>query len=367
MIVNVPTIQEVTQRIWAAVSSATGLTDTSESSVGYNIVKACATEIVTRWETLATVEQAHDFTQATGADLDKIGEMFGVYRRRATTASSRNTPRGIKFTNNGGTTVTIDSGTRVWDPENPEISYFTRTTISISAGQEGYVDADAPSAGEYYNVGANRLVASNVGGAVTVINELPITTGSDTETDSGFRARISQALTRMEGPNITALRAVLMSVPGVRNATILNLARGTGTVDVLIEGYDREVPTEVINACQTAAEEIIAAGISVTIKAPQLVYVDVTVLLNLKASASFTSVRAAVSETIRGYIDNLPIEQGDGAGTLYMAELSARVQQASPDILSSKTTLTVDGIPALSADQRLSFGQKFASQAMIIS
>lgn len=371
MIINVPTVEELTSRMWAAVAAATGLTDTSESSVGYNIVKACATEAVLRWRALADVERAHDFSQATGSDLDRIGEMFGVYRRRASIASSRSTPRGIKFTNPGGATITIPDGTRVWDPDNPDISYFTTSAITIPGGLEGYVDVEAPAEGEYYNVGAARLVAHNAGGTgATVINEIPITTGTDIEPDSNYRARISQAMRRMEGPNVATLRALLMSVPGVRNATVLNLARGTGTIDVLIEGYDREVPDAVIAACQSAAEETVAAGVSVKIKAPELVYVDVTVLLNLKAGSSFTSVRSSVSEAIRGYIDNLPIEAGGGNGTLYMSELSARVQQADPAILSSKTTLTIDGVPALSSqtsDQRLQFGQKFASQALLIS
>lgn len=368
MIVNVPTLEELVERMWAAVSTATGLTDRSESGVTYNIVKACAVEALTRWETLARVEQAHDFTTATGSDLETIGQMFGVYRKNSMRASTLSSPRPLKFTNNGGTTAAIPIGTRVWDPQSPEISYFTTALVSISPGNQAYINATAPYEGTYYNVGANRLVSHNAPVAsVSVTNEIPITSGTDTETDESYRARIQQSLLRYEGPNPTSVRLALMAVPGVRNVTLLPFARGTGTIDALIEGYDTIIPTEVVSACQSVMDETVAAGISAKVRAPELVYVDITVQVRLTPTGDFQGVRSSISEATRGYIDNLPIETGDGNAVLYMAELSARIQESSPDILTSKTTLTVNGIPALTADQRLQFGQKFASQAVVVS
>lgn len=367
MIVNVPTLEELTARIWAAISESTGLTDTSESAVGYNIAKACAAEALSRWETLAQVERAHDFSTAYGADLDKLGEMFGVYRQRPSTASTKSSPRDLKFTNNGAGTVTVPEGTRVWDPQNPDISYFTTLATNINAGQQAYIPAAAPAQGASYNVGANRLTSHNVvASSVTVTNEIPITSGSDTEDDDTYRSRISNALLRLEGPNLTTVRSVLMEVPGVRNVTLFNLSRGTGTLDALIEGYDREIPDAVLSACQSILDDTVAAGISAKARGPVLKYVDVSVQVVIKSTGSLTSVKSSISEAIRGYVDNLTIEDGTGIGTLYMSELAARIQESSPDIITSRATLTVDGIPALSSDQRLQFGSKFVSQAVIV-
>lgn len=363
-----PQREELLQRAWERVSQATGLTNNSESGVAYNILAAFTAEISNLWDQLETAETQSNLSTATGAALDNIGAFFGVTRRKSTKASTVGTTATVKFTNNGLTSVTIPSNTRVWPTNSVDRAYFTVENLIIGAGEQGYVNVRAAYNGSYYNVGANTLVNHNLNlPNVTVTNELPIMTGRDEETDENYRARISREILRKEGANLTAVRDALLEIPGVRDVLPLNLARGTGTLDVIIYGYERDVPSTVISECQRVLDEEVAAGISAIARAPVTRPVDVTVQLSIKPSAIFAQVRAAVSEAIRGYLDNLPVEDGTGEGTLVFNELAARIQESHPDIIDSTVSLTINNIPALRSNQTLGIGERFISRVIAIT
>jgi len=368
MAISKPKLEERLSRAWDRVSQATGLTADHSSSIAYNIIAAFCAEIMDLWDELEVAESQSNLSTATGVNLDTIGEFFGVTRRSASSATTVGTTATAKFTNNGADPVTIPAETRVWPTNAIDRAFFTVGNIVIPAGQQGYTDLRAASTGTYFNVGANTLTNHSLGySSVTVTNELPITNGRDTETDENFRVRIAREILRKEGANLTAVREALLEVPGVRDVVLLNLARGTGTLDALIYGYDRTVPDAVVAECQRVLDEEVAAGVSAIAKAPVTRSVDVTVRLRLRPSATFAQVRAVVSEAIRGYIDNLPIEAGEGMGVLVFQELAARVQEASGDIIDSEVSLTVDNIPALRSNQTPSIGERFVSRAINIS
>lgn len=367
-LISKPQFTELLARSWTKVSAATGLTADHSSAIGYNIIGAFCQELLNLWDQLEYAESQSNISTAVGSNLDSIGEFFGVVRRTSTSATTVGTPNAVKFTNSGLVAASVPGGTRIWATDAPDRAYFTTLNLLISPGSQGYTDVTAAGEGVYYNTAANTLVNHSLADTnITVTNELPIVTGRDIETDENYRVRISREILRKEGANLTAVREALLEVPGVRDVLITNMARGTGTLDALIYGYDREVPSAVIDVCQRVLEETVAAGISAVARAPITKSVDVTVKLTLKSSAIFSQVRSMVSAAIRGYIDNLPIEDGTGNGTLVFAELAARVQEASEDIVDSSVSMSVDNIPALKSNQTSSTGERFISRVINIS
>lgn len=363
-----PTFEELLSRAWNNVSNATGLTASSESGIAINILKVFTQELLNLWDSMEYIESQGLLSTATGINLDKIGQFFGVVRRSASASTTIGGPSSVKFTNNGGTTAIIPANTRVWPSEDPTIAYFTVISISIPAGGQAYSDVRAATSGQFFNVGANKLVNHSVGdSSITVTNELPITNGTDIESDNNYRIRIQNEVLRRESSNPTAIREALLEVPGVRDVQINNLARGTGTLDVLIYGYDNIVPQAIIDTCQSVLDLNVAAGISALALAPVTSFVDVTVKLRLKTSAILSTIKTTVSAAIAGYINNLPIEDGSGNGTLIFQELAARVQESSPDIIDSDVQLLVNDLPTLKSNQLAEVGSRFIARVIAIT
>jgi uncharacterized phage protein gp47/JayE len=368
MAVTTPTFQQMLSRAWNTVSAKTGLSNDSESGFAINILRIFCQELMLLWEELAFLDTQSSISSATGANLDSIGEFFGVIRSSAVTASTLGSSYSVNFTNNGASVVTVPINTRVWVSSNPSISYYTVSNATIPPGQVVFVDVKAASPGSAFNVGANQIDSSSVGlASVTVTNNLPITSGADLESDDNFRVRIQQQIYVREGNNLTALRNAVMSVPGIRDVQISNLARGTGTVDVMLYGYDTTLSDATVARCQQVLDDTVAGGISAIAKAPTLSYVDVSVQVILVPNGNMANVVNAISAMVRGYIDNLPIENGTGQGTLVYSELAARVQQASSDINSTTVSLTIDNVPALKSNQSAAVGSRFVSRAITVA
>ncbi len=349
------------------VSEATGLTATGESSFFGSILKVFSAEISILYDELIFAESQSHLSTAVGNALNSIGEFYGVIRKPVVASSTVGGPYSVVFTNNTGSTVSVPARTRIWSSANPQLAYTVVFATSIAAGQQGYVDVQAVAPGEFYNTGANQLDTTNLGiSNVTVTKELPISTGSDLESDANYRVRIQQEIYRKEGANLTAIRSYLLEVPGVRDVQINNLARGTGTFDALIYGYDRVVPQAVINACQAVLDLNVSAGVSALAKAPVVKYIDVSVKLKIKPSAVFANVQAVVISSVRSYLDNLEIEKGNGNGTIYYQELASRVQESTSDIIDSSVTMIIDGVPALRSNQTTESGSRFVSRVISV-
>jgi uncharacterized phage protein gp47/JayE len=225
----------------------------------------------------------------------------------------------------------------------------------------------AVAQGAEYNIGSGVLDSSAMGSMASVTNPLPISNGSDIESDNNFRVRIQNQILLRESANPTAISSALMQIPGVSSVQVNNMARGAGTVDVMIYGYDPVVPQTVIDQCQAVLNSSVAAGVSALAKAPSITYVDVSVQVTLIPGGNLASVTNAISSAIQGYINNLPIEDGSGNGTLSYSTLLSRVQYSSSGIAGVTVSLTVNNLPALMSDQTLPVGSRFVTRTVTVS
>lgn len=332
------------------------------------IGKAFAAYIRDQWESLADLEAQSTPSTAQGIYLDRLGEMFGVKRLPPAAASTVGRGPAVQFTNNGATTVTIPLNTRVWGSGNPDVAFFTTQSLSIAAGTQGFVDVVARTTGEQHNVGVGAIDSSNAGlGQVTVTNVRPIGGGSSFESDDAYRFRISQALQARNGATEIAIRQALLKVPGVKDALIQGGVRGNGSVDIIVVPIDRVASTDLLDAANIAVADTIAAGISWRVSAPKTKKIDVDIQLRLNQGITIDQVRATVESAVRGYIDNLRVNDGQGASDMIYNELVSRVQDSSADILDSIINITVNGVPSLQTNVTSDPGERLVSGSVSIN
>ncbi len=155
---------------------------------------------------------AQSIERATGDDLDRYLENFGIYRRSATKATGR-----VWFQRNSPppTDIEIPKNTllsTVPTVYKPAVHFVTTATVTLYGGanaesqynaEDGVYEVSAPieavEPGAFGNVGANLIVnAVGLTGVDNVTNKTATTGGADEEDDESLRAR---ALTVLTGTN----------------------------------------------------------------------------------------------------------------------------------------------------------------------
>lgn len=369
---QVPTYEEIQSMIQDALKSRAGITNFSDSSIAGTLVNVVADLMVDLYTRLAELDSQTSLDTAYGSYLDKIGSMFGVTRLSSKTATTLGTGRSILFTNTGGLDIIVPSGTRIWSSSDFSKAYITvADTLVPKADDYGvpgrvYVDAYAAGTGTYYNVRKGELDSHNVGiTGLTVTNVVPITAGQDSESDSNYVFRIKNTLLARSGNNSTTLRLALLEIPGVKDVSIIEYARGAGTVDAVIIPAGDKVTADLLNACQTAAEEAVAAGISVKIKAPVEIPVDFSILLNVNSTADYDSVKSLVISAISTYVDNLPLGDETYEGNLIISEVIRAAMDASSAVIDvSIQNMLINGEESNIVNQTAMPGERFYVQSV---
>jgi uncharacterized phage protein gp47/JayE len=366
MAVVTPTYDELVKIAQDALKERAGITNFSESSVIGTLVNVMAAYTLDMYSVVKLLETQSSLSTATGANLDKIGELFGVTRLSSKEATTIGGGTSVMFTNSSAVQdITVPERTRIWSPRDYNVAFYTTSTIVVPHGSRAYTDVVAAGVGESFNVGPETLTQHNLSySELAVTNILPIANGISTETDENYRYRISQALLAKGGSNEAAIRMRLLEVPGVKDAVVQSLVRGTGTVDIVIIPVARRVSQELLDLCQSAVGEVVAFGISAVVKAPAERSVDLTISVRVSATGDASLVRSMVSAAARGYIDNLPIGDSAGGGDLIYNELTSRVMGASVDVVDAIIELKVDGKLALNINQKAKPGERFYLQSI---
>lgn len=358
-----PSRDEIVRRIYDRIRLETQISAPLDSSVIGTVVKVIAAEVDLLWQQVEEVVRQTDITTATGKGLDSFGWLIGVPRRRSRAATTVGLSPSVQFTNLGSSSVTIPTGTRVWKEDNPQIAYFTIADLLLAPGQSGLVHVVAASEGEIYNVDAGRLTKHNVPNVnVAVTNILPILTGSFEESDASYRERLIQEFRRRVFLNPANIIALVRSVPGVRDAWLLDMERGTGTFDVIILPYDLNAGPAVLQEVQAALSSTVPAGISALARLPRLRFLDVTVAIRFSNEAGDRreTIRQNVRSLVAGIVNNLPVEDGSGNGSLFLDRIRSAIVLSDADILGvtvgfglDGTMLAPDGVVEIGKGERL--------------
>jgi len=344
-----------------------GFTNWSQSSRIGAIGKVTSAYLIDLWSTLAELERQVNPSTARGQFLDRIGEQFGVKRRGSTVASTVSQGPVVKFTNNGVSSVTIPASTRVWVPSDPDLAYLTAQAVQVAAGGEGFADVTSIGIGDAFNIGANQIGAHNMGDTnVTVTNVRPIGGGSIIESDASYRFRILQTIQARNGSTETAITQAALSVPGIKSVVINPGVRGNGSIDVIVVPISQVVTPAILSRVESEISQVIAAGISWRVLAPVNKRINVTVQLKIAPSNTLANIKALVDSSIRGYIDNLRINDGNPGSTFIYNELVSRIMDASSDIIDSSVVVSLDGIQFLQTNLSNKSGERFVTGAVSI-
>jgi uncharacterized phage protein gp47/JayE len=191
------------------------------------------------------------------------------------------------FTTTGGALLTPTSGGK-WEAELPVICTVPGRSGNVLAGAVGVMPQPLP-------------------GVEYVINKGDITNGVEAEEDDELRERAKHALELAGKATYSSLESAIRSVEGVRSLLIEDMPENVpGLVKVIVDGGDMEKIGRIIDDTR-------AAGIKVEVFRPEIVYINVSLILILEKDALPTPIIAETEKQIRSYISTLEI----GSDVLY--------------------------------------------------
>lgn len=364
-----PTLEEITNRLFTKLKAQTGITANLEASAVGMLLKLAAVEIESIWDTLEEADRQANLTTATGANLDNWGFWLGAPRKIAIPASTEGYARVVEFSNTGGSPVTIPTGARVFNSSKPQISYFTTEGAVVNSGQTTQLHVTAADTGEIYNVAVGDLNSHDLAAAgVTVRNLTPIQNGSSLESDDSYRERILQEFKRRNTLTVDGVNALARSVPGVKDVFVLNRKRNDGSYDVVVVPYVQSDPAAVVSEVRSLLESVNPVGISLEVYKPTYRYLDVNISLTFKPNFSGNRqiTRDDLKSQVIARIDNLPLEDGSGAGTLYT--LSIFDLSLPSDVIQINVQAQLDGIPLTTNGQvDLEIGERIYLRSISVS
>lgn len=279
---------------------------------------------------------------ATGNALDMIGEIFGVPRLARQDATVYSTDNNFQFYVRTGTFGDINNGQDISIPANVQIyaqgstvpAYATQA-ITLPAGQSSVSftalslltgSAGNASAGVFKQHNFTGYAQSQFG-SLLVRNNFGIVGGRDDEDDDSYRYRIHLKLQARNGVNESAIRLVLLSLPGVQDVVFSPLA---GSFWVYLFGVSPQVPASLLQLAQQAVNETVTFPIQGTVLTPDLVGISLSTTLSLArgTSPSDSSVIVANAQNAAAnFLNNLSTNQD-----LIINAVAAAIRNSDPRI-----------------------------------
>jgi uncharacterized phage protein gp47/JayE len=315
--------EEILQRAVSQLRNNSQITRFSAGSKARSLLGIMSSEIENLEDILSANMVLSLLNGASGVYLDFLGDLVGISREPADTAAAKASSRIIKISvpagytaglMNGGSSITIPGNTIVQSSDG-RFNYTTTGTVIMGAAEtEVFVGARSTTFGTSGNLTAGTLSVLVYEGyvsypAVTLIvsNVSAIETGKAEETDDFFRFRISNALLVAEGANAAALRFAALSTPSVTDVITLELFRGIGTADLILDSTTGEISLTTLRQVQDRIARTAAVGMNIAVRAPKLVGLEITIRPKYaigtsaaEKSRANTAMRNAVSDLIAG-------------------------------------------------------------------
>jgi hypothetical protein len=180
---------------------------------------------------------------ATDTSLDLIGEIFGVARLTAQTASVDVTDQNFEWyvrsgtfgDINSGQDIVIPAGVRIYTAASSGPVFIADAVTCPAAASSQFFSATSLYGGSAGNAPSGIFCLSNftnytesVYGPLLVTNNYGIVDGSDAESDDDYRYRIRLKLQSLNGANEAALRFQILMIPGIQDV-VFAPAAGTFT------------------------------------------------------------------------------------------------------------------------------------------
>jgi len=304
--------------------------DFNIGSVLNSILDAPAAEMEQIWNALTNAFTAAYVSTATGEDLDNKAADFGLVRREATYSTGyvtfgRSSSFNQDFTIPVGTIVQTISTTTTSGTQ-----FQTTADVILPANQLNVssVPIQAVTAGSTGNIAANAIsvISSPPAGIETVANPAVTAGGTDQESDADLRARIPLYLSSLARGTRDSLEAAALSVNGVASVSIFEDFYDDpitpGYVEVYVADSSGNATDAMIAAVQTQMDDYRAVAVTVMVKKPISLDMNVKCWITVEAGYSTSTVSANVATAITDFFSRLKL--GD---EVYRSELIAAISE----------------------------------------
>lgn len=262
------------------------------------------------------MDRAHIST-ATGIDLDTAArDNHGMLRKEASYEEVNLVITGVPGT-------VIDSSVSV---EVDDTSFVITGNYVI--GDDGKVEATARcteiGAGHTVAAGSISKFTDSYTGLDTVTNPEASSGGYDKESDSDFVERIHESEQEVVGyGNIAWYRKTAREVAGVSKAKVFDLARGKGTVDVvIIADGNKEAGSVLVKRVFDHIEEGRVPGADVQVSSGTSKDIQVSAKVYLNSGYSISAVKEDFLKKFQEFINDLDFSDASVANRVSYAKVS---------------------------------------------
>lgn len=333
-----------------------GFNSLSTGSMVRSLAEIWSEETSQVLEDIDYITSQYVLSNATGGFLDILGQLVGLQRNPPIASSVSADDRVIKFYATTGVLSDylpdsqvsgfkeIPANTRISDPDSV-IIYQVEHTLVPEGVSEIYVGARAIETGSQTSVPANNLTSHTLNiDNVAVNNVLSISNGSDLESDSNFRYRISKARTSAAKGNATAIKLAALLTPGISDVRLQSNVYGPGTYKILVIPEGNTVTDEQIRTLEISLRDVTSFGVNIYIEEPT--YVSLNMVLQIRTTDSSTndmddqSIENARS-SVFSYIGDI-----DMGSTFDPAILEKTILDSDNNIINAEVILfCLDGNP----------------------
>ena len=280
-----------------------------EGSFTFDNLSSVANELAKfySYDVTTLLDRIHVDT-ATGEDLDKLGKFeHNIQRIEATYEEAT-----FKVYGDVGRAVTDGIGIK---SEDTEVLFYIKGDYIIGASGMVAVTGIAAGKGSGYRLypGAKLKFLEKYTGLTKVEIDTISSGGYDRESDENYRKRIHEAEANVVGyGNIAWYKMTAKSVAGVDKVKVIDLARGPGTVDVLIVAKGNEAANEaLIKKVRDVIESNRLAGANVLVKAANTYPIDINATIRIKAGANganIEDIKKAFNRALNTYFSELDFD-----------------------------------------------------------
>lgn len=351
---------------------------------------------------------------ATGTSLDNIGRLYSLARKQSTRSldlsltnvrffldpsigesikdalentyneSELSTMVSKGLIDTSHNTINIPIGITITNTD-ASVSYSTNDSVVLGpVVTEGFTRVTSQGVGTRFNVpafGINRHqiaqstpIFQKIASQILVENKVALSNASDTDTDENLRFKIANAAVERANANITSVRLTALSVPGVSDILLTPQAYGNGTLAIFVKSVDPIVAEGLLNAVETAVNNVLAVGQFVRVLAPSYLALRMQIELKFDPGADRDKIRSDVRKRMIDHINNLEI--GGEVIINELIEIILSTNDSVKDMIFSifgfgfydaRTTTVKDFTPLRLTNQKARWDEKWYSDSSLIS
>ena len=277
-----------------------------EGSFTYDNLSSVANELAKfySYEVVTLLDRIHVDT-ATGEDLDRLGKFeHNIQRLEATYEEAV-----FKIYGEKGKTVADGTGIK---SEDTGVIFYVRGDYIIGDSGVVTVTGIAAAKGSGYRLYPNaklKFLERYIGLSKVEIDTVS-SGGYDRESDENYRKRIHESEANVVGyGNIAWYKATAKGVAGVDKVKVIDIARGPGTVDVLIVAKGNEPANEaLIKKVKDVIESNRLAGADVQVKAANTYPINISATIRAKNETYLEDIKTEFKKALNTYFSVLDFD-----------------------------------------------------------